>query len=431
MTDHGQSRKVAFASLLGTTTEYYDFFIYGTAAALVFNQLFFPSYDTFVGTLLSFATFAVAFIARPIGGVVFGHYGDRIGRKAMLVITLLGMGGTTFVIGLIPSYDAIGIAAPILLVVLRTLQGFCLGGEYGGAVLMTVEHAAADRRGFLASWVQLGAPFGLIAANVVFLLVADLSPEAMLSWGWRVPFLASALLVILGVAIRLTIGESPSFEQVKQAGAVSRAPLLVVVRDSLPVVLLTAGATISVGVTFYGTTVFGLSYGVSELGKSKSEMLLVVVIGMAFTAALVLLFGRLSDRVGRKPIFVAGQIGLILLAFPWILLSDSPSFAMTLAGYLLIFIPYSATWATMGALLAEVFDTRVRYSGLSLGYTLGNIVGAAFAPIIAANLLEFTGDITAVGWYMVAAAAISTLAALRLRPDLHATQEASRPAVLE
>ncbi|HVW42927.1 MAG TPA: MFS transporter [Amycolatopsis sp.] len=404
--------RVALAGLTGTTIEYYDFFVYGTASALVFGKLFFPGYDAFTATLLSFSTFAVAFIARPVGGVVLGHFGDRIGRKAMLILTLTTMGLSTLLIGLLPGYESIGVAAPILLVVFRFIQGFSLGGEYGGAVLMTVEHAQENRRGFYGSWVQLGAPVGLVLANLAFLAISGLSGDAMLTWGWRIPFVASAVLVGVGLIVRLTITESPSFQQVKEQGAVRKLPILTVLKHHPKQVLLTAGASISVGVTFYSTTVFGLSYAVNTLGKSSQAMLVVIVASMVLTAAGVLFFGHLSDKVGRKPVFIGGLVGLVVCAFPWIWLTGTHSVVLTLAGYLLIFIPYSATWGTLGTFLAEAFSTDVRYTGLSLGNTVGYIAGPAFAPIIATNLLKSTGSYASVGWYLVIAAVLSGVAAV-------------------
>jgi MFS family permease len=401
--------KVALASLAGTSIEYYDFFIYGTAAALVFNRLFFPSFDPLVGTLLSFSTFAVAFIARPIGGIVLGHFGDRVGRKAMLIITLTTMGASTLLVGLLPSYDSIGIAAPILLVALRFIQGFSLGGEYTGAVLMTSEHSQADQRGYFGSWVQTGAQFGLIIANLVFLAVSGLSHKQMLAWGWRVPFIASVALVALGFFIRLRITESPTFQKVKEEGRIEKAPLLTVLRESPGTILLTAGASISSGVTFYGISVFGLSYGVSTLGLSNAQMLTVLIVSAALCIVLTLYFGRLSDRLGYRPVFVGGLIGTAVVAVPWGLLVGTGSFGGVFAGYLLIVIPYAAQWATLGVFFSRAFEGQVRYSGMSLGYTLGLILGGGLTPIIFANLVQMTRSILGVAGYLGAAGIVSAV----------------------
>ncbi len=395
---------VALASLAGTSIEYYDFFIYATAAALVFNRLFFPTFDPTVGTLLSLTTFAVAFIARPLGGIVLGHFGDRTGRKSMLVFTLTTMGAATVLIGLLPTYDSsIGVAAPILLVVLRFIQGFALGGEYTGAVLMAAEHTQGQRSGFFASWVQTGAQFGLIIANLVFLLVAGLSEEAMLSWGWRVPFLASLLLVAVGLFVRLQIGESPEFERIKEQRRIERSPLLTVVRQSPGTILLAAGASVSSGATFYGLTVFGLSYGVQVLGFSRAEMLSVVILSAAVCIALVLWFGALSDRFGVRRMFVTGLVGTAVVAVPWAVMSGAGSFALLAMGYLFVIVPYSAQWATQGVFLSQGFAGEVRASGMALGFTLGLIIGGGFTPIILTAIADRGGLVGAAGYIAVAA----------------------------
>ena len=399
---------VAFASLIGTSVEYYDFFIYATAAALVFNRLFFPAFDPTVGTLLSLATFAVGFVARPLGGVVLGHFGDRVGRKSMLVFTLTTMGAATVLIGLLPTYESIGVAAPVLLVVLRFVQGFALGGEYTGAVLMATEHTRGRRSGFFASWVQTGAQFGLIIANLVFLAIAGLSEEAVLSWGWRVPFVASLVLVVLGLFIRLRIAESPEFERIKDERRVEKLPLMTVLRQSPGTILLAAGASISSGVTFYGLTVFGLAYGVGVLGFSRAEMLTVVIVSAAFCIVLVLLFGASSDRLGVRRVFVAGLVGSAVLAVPWGLLADSGSFALLVLGYLLLIVPYAAQWSTQGVFLSRAFAGEVRASGMGLGFTLGLILGGGLTPIILTAVADRAGMIGAAS-YIAAAAIVSAI----------------------
>ena len=310
-------KKVAAASFIGTTIEWYDFFLYGTAAALVFGELFFPESEPLVGTLLAFGTYAVGFAARPIGGVVFGHFGDRIGRKSMLVLSLLIMGVATFLIGVLPTFASIGIMAPILLVVLRFAQGIGVGGEWGGAVLMSVEHAPKGRRGFFGSWPQMGVPAGLLLSTGVFALVQAMTSEAaFMSWGWRVPFLASAILVGVGLFIRLKIMESPAFERVKETKTEAPKPIVDVVRKYPREVLTAMGMRVAENGCFYILTVFVLAYGEDELGLAKGTMLTGVIIAAAIGLVTVPLWGALSDRVGRKPLYLAGAVVTTLWAFP-------------------------------------------------------------------------------------------------------------------
>jgi MHS family shikimate/dehydroshikimate transporter-like MFS transporter len=298
-------KKVAAASFIGTTIEWYDFFLYGTAAALVFGDLFFPEAEPLVGTLLAFSTYAVGFVARPIGGVVFGHYGDRIGRKSMLVLSLLIMGIATFLIGVLPTYASIGVIAPMLLVVLRFAQGIGVGGEWGGAVLMSVEHAPQGRRGFFGSWPQMGVPAGLLLSTAVFAFVQAVTSEAaFMSWGWRVPFLASIVLVGVGLFIRLKLMESPAFERVKETKTEAPRPIVDVVRKYPREVLVAMGMRVAENGCFYILTVFVLSYGEEELGLGKSTMLTGVIIAAAIGLFTVPLWGALSDRIGRKPLYL-------------------------------------------------------------------------------------------------------------------------------
>ena len=310
-------RKVALASFIGTTIEWYDFFLYGTAAALVFNELFFPEAEPLIGTLLAFSTYAVGFAARPIGGVVFGHYGDRIGRKSMLVLSLVIMGVATFLIGCLPTHASIGVLAPILLVVLRFAQGIGVGGEWGGAVLMSVEHAPKGRRGFYGAWPQMGVPAGLLISTSVFAIVQGVTNEAaFLSWGWRVPFLASAVLVIVGLVIRLKLMKSPAFQRVKETKTEAPKPIVDVVRKYPREVLVAMGMRVAENGAFYILTVFVLAYGEDELGLSKNTMLTGVIIAAAIGLVTVPLFGHLSDRVGRRPLYLAGAVVTTLWAFP-------------------------------------------------------------------------------------------------------------------
>src|SRR3712207_2605342 len=302
--DEGQRvsiRQVAFASMIGTTVEWYDFFLYGTAAALVFNQLFFPEYDPLTGTLLAFGTYAVGFFARPVGGIVAGHYGDKIGRKAMLVLTLLIMGGATFLIGLLPTYESIGIWAPILLLFMRLLQGFGIGGEWGGAVLMAVEHSPANRRGFYGSWPQIGVPAGLLLANLVFLLVnRSMSEEAWLAWGWRIPFLLSIILIGVGMFIRLRISETPAFNRVRETNTEASMPIVDVLRTYPKQVLQAMGMRIAENGAFYVFSVFVLTYVTESLGMESSTAQTGVLIAAAIGLCSLPFWGWLSDRIGRR-----------------------------------------------------------------------------------------------------------------------------------
>jgi MFS family permease len=411
MKTRGDSKSVAMACFIGTSIEWYDFFIYGTASALILSKLFFPSFDPAAGTLLAFSTFALAFIVRPIGGLIFGHFGDRVGRKALLVSTVILMGLATTAIGLLPTYAEIGVAAPLLLVLLRVLQGISVGGEYGGAVLMAVEHSEPGRTGYYGSWVQMGSPAGLILANAVFLSVTQLSDDALFSWGWRIPFLLGSLLLIVGLVIRLRISESPRFEEVKEQGEIVKVPALVVLRQYAGRVLLTAGAYFGTGVVFYGSSIFGLSYGIEKLGFSRSQVLSFVLIGQVLAFFAMPLFAMLSDKVGHKPVFLAAQVGMAALVFPWLWLYGTGNFGWSLLGFLLLYLPYSASYGTMAAFFAHVYETRIGYSGLSLGYQLGTVFGSGFAPMIALWLLQQTGTMTAVGLYMIGAVAVSLLCA--------------------
>jgi MFS family permease len=408
-----QPRKAAAASLVGTTLETYDFFIYGTAAALVFNQVFFPALGGLLGTLVSLSTFAVAFLVRPIGGIIIGNLGDKVGRQPMLVLTLVAMGLATLLIAVLPGYDTIGVAAPIILILLRLVQGFALGGELSGATVLTMEHSDPSRRGFFGSWVQAGGPLGLVVANLVFLPIAALPQDDFLSWGWRIPFLMSAVLVVVGYVIRRRVEESPTFEHVKQTGEVDRSPLVTILREHPARILLVAGAVLSVGVTFYMMAVFGLTYTTATLGLPRATILLIVLVTMVIDTAMIIAWGYLSDRLGRARVFTGGIIGMAVLALPWLLLVSTGQPGLIFLGYLLIAVPHAATQATSALYFAELFTAAVRYSGLAVGYNVGMIAGSAIAPIVAAALIAASG-VLAVGLYMVAMGLISLGSALVL-----------------
>jgi metabolite-proton symporter len=418
-------RRVVVASLVGTSLEWYDFFIYGTAAALVFNQLFFPTFEPLVGTLLAFTTFAVGFVARPLGGIVFGHYGDKVGRKNVLVATLLLMGIATFLIGLMPTYAAIGVWAPILLVLLRFLQGLGLGGEWGGAVLMTLESGHGSRRGLNASWPQVGVPIGLLLANgMLSLMGAVTSDEAFLAWGWRVPFLLSGVLVLVGLWIRLTIAESPAFEQVEAKQVKARAPIVDVLRSYPRQVLLAIGARVGVDVAFYLFVLFITTYIVTYLGLPQSYALNAVLIAAAFQVLFIPLFGALSDRIGRRPVYLAGAIGAAAWTFAFFALLDTGSFALIVLAAVVALLLHAAMYGPQASFIAEMFPTQVRYSGASMGYQLAGVIGGALAPIIATALLSRYDTSLVVSLYAVVALAITVLCVVIARETAKADLDA-------
>ena len=384
--------QVALSGLIGATVEWYDFFLYGTAAALVFGQLFFPSSDPLVGTIAAFGSFAFGYLSRPVGAVVFGHYGDKIGRKAMLILTLLIMGIATFLIGLLPTYDAIGVWAPILLLVLRFFQGIGLGGEWGGAVLLAVEHSPRNKRGFYGSLIQIGAPAGLLLGTGAFLIVSNLPEEQFLSWGWRVPFLVSVLLIGVGLFIRLKIMETPAFSQVKESGTEARMPMVEVFRDYPKNVLLTMGARLSEGQVFNIFAVFAITYATTQLELTRSTVLYGVLIGAAVECLTLPFFGAFADRFGRRPVYMGGAAFCALFAFPFFWLLDTENTLLIWLALALGFaIGHSAMWGPQASFFSEAFGTRVRYSGTSFVYQFSGIASSALTPLIATALLGWAG----------------------------------------
>lgn len=422
-------KRIVAASLIGTTIEWYDFFLYGSAAALVFNQLFFPGSDPLVGTLLSFLTYAVGFAARPLGALVFGHYGDRVGRKKLLVLSLLMMGGATFAIGLMPTHATIGTAAPILLTVLRLIQGFALGGEWGGAVLLVSEHGDAERRGFWASWPQTGAPAGqLLATGVLSALTALLSDAAFVSWGWRIPFLLSGVLVIVGLWIRLSVDESPVFkaalaqaEERKAAatGETEKTPIVAVLRHHWRDVLVAMGARMAENISYYVITAFILVYATTAAGLSKQTALNAVLIASAVHFAVIPAWGALSDRIGRRPVYLIGAVGVGAWMFPFFALIDTATFGNLLLAVTVGLVLHGAMYAPQAAFFSEMFATRMRYSGASIGAQFASVAAGAPAPLIATALLADYDSSTPIALYVIAAALLTVVAIICARETRH------------
>lgn len=385
-------RRVVTASFVGTAIEWYDFFLYGTAAALVFNKLFFPNFDETTGTIFSFATYAIGFFARPLGGVICGHYGDRIGRKSMLVTTLMMMGLATFAIGLLPTYETAGILAPALLVFLRFVQGLGVGGEWAGAVLMVVEHAKEEKRGMYASWVQAGVPAGMLLSTGVMSLFNLMPQESFFSWGWRVPFLLGILLTGIGFFIRMQVLESPVFEQSKKEKPSPKMPVLEVLKTHPRNVLLAMGARLAENAFFYIFTIWVLTYVTQKFGLPQSTPLNGVLLGSAVQLVTIPWFGAVSDRFGRRPVYLGGAFFLVLLAFPFFWLVDTQNTALVWTAIILGMIGHSAMYGPQAAFFSELFGTRTRYTGTSLGYQLASPLAGGLAPLIATALLEWSNN---------------------------------------
>ncbi|MFI6325326.1 MFS transporter [Nonomuraea sp. NPDC050556] len=418
-------KKIVGASMIGTTIEWYDFFLYGLAAASVFPKLFFPTADTFVGTMLSFLTFALGFGARPIGGLIFGHYGDRIGRKTLLVVSVLMMGGSTALIGVLPTYEGVGVAAPVMLVALRLIQGVAIGGEWGGAVLIVSEHGDSDKRGFWASMPQAGVPIGNLLATVVLAIMSGVqSEEAFLSWGWRVPFLLSGLLVLIGFWIRMSISEPPVFE----ASEKTRLPIVDVFRFHWRQVLGAIGARLVENISYYVITAFVITYATAPaIGLSKSFVLNCLIVASVAHLITIPMWGALSDRVGRKPVYLFGAAGVGLWAFAFFPLVDSGSPVNVTIAVTVGLVLHGAMYGPQAAFFTELFGTNVRYSGVSVGYQLASIVAGAPAPLIAVALLKSSGSSLPISIYLAIAAVLTILAVVLVKEtrgrDLATLQE--------
>ena len=417
--------KVVFASLIGTAVEWYDFFLYGSAAALVFGTLFFPKSDPVTGTLLAFGTYALGFAARPLGGIVFGHYGDRVGRKKMLVVSLMVMGLATVAIGLLPTYASIGIAAPVLLLACRLAQGFAVGGEWGGAVLMAAEHGDDARRGFWSSWPQAGVALGNLLATGVLWILAAVQPDAAFNaWGWRIPFLLSAVLVLIGLWVRLTIEESPVFRESQAGLAAKRAetphqPLLEVIRKYPREVLLAMGMRLAENISYYLFTVISITFLTTYAGSADDRGLILsaLVIGSVVHFVVIPAIGALSDRVGREPLYLIGAVGVAVWSFMFFDLIGSRSESKIILAVVVGLVLHALMYSPQAAFFAELFGTSVRYTGASVGYQLASIFAGALAPIIALKLLGTVDEsnTTAVAIYMTVASVITIIAVLAAR----------------
>jgi metabolite-proton symporter len=401
---------------VGTSLEWYDYFIFASAAALVFNKLFFPSFDPLTGTLLSLATFTAGFVVRPLGAMVFGHFGDRVGRKQALTISLLIVGASTFLIGVLPTYASVGVLAPILLVALRMTQGFALGGEWGGAVLISMEHGDQRRRGLFATGPQLGVPIGnLLSAGVFALLVLVLSEDQLLAWGWRVPFLLSGLLLGVGLYVRLALEESPAFVKASRRQEIVKAPVVETVRRYPRPLLLAIGARLGTDIAYYIFAVFILVYGTEELGLSRSQVLNGVLIGSAIQLFLIPWLGSLSDRIGRRAIYLVGAVAATAWVFAFFPLMDTKQIGWVYVAAAGGFIAHGVMYAVQSSFIAELFPAQVRYSGTSMGYQLESIIGGGLAPIIAVALLSGTGGTLAISLYTAAALAVTAVCVLVAR----------------
>jgi len=408
-----KSKKALIASLIGSTIEYYDYLLYGTIASLVFNKIFFPNFDPTVGLLLSYASFGIPFICRPLGGVFFSHIGDRVGRKNTLVVTLALMGISTVLIGFLPDYNTIGIWAPILLITLRMIQGIGIGGEWGGALLLAVEYSPEEKKGFAGSVPMMGASLGMLLGTLTVSIMTLLPEDQFLSWGWRVPFVLSILLVWVGLWIRKGLGETPAFEEAKKTGNIAKMPIVETFRKHWKSVLLTIGVKLMDSGPFYFFATFIIAYATQYLGMDKVSVLNAITIGTLCATFVIPITGMLSDRYGRKPLFIIGTVGMMLFAFPYFyLLSFKTFFWLTVAtGIAMSF--WAMITAVIGTLFSEMFSTNVRYTGITVGYQMGSAVAGGTTPLIAASLISaFQGSWVPVAFYLIGMGVISLVCCL-------------------
>jgi metabolite-proton symporter len=422
-----QRRRAVVASTVGTTIEWYDFFLYGTAAALVFPQLFFPGSSPYAGVLAAFGTQFVGFAARPIGAAIFGHYGDRVGRKATLITTLMLMGVATFLIGLLPTHATIGVAAPVILTLLRLVQGIGVGGEWGGSVLLSMEWGSVKRRGFMASWPQVGVPLGLLASTGMVKLMSSATGDSFETWGWRVPFLVSIVLVGVGLYVRLRVMESPDFAAVKQTQTVVKRPVWEVIRTQPREILTSAFIRMSEQAPFYLFITFVLTYGTKEVGFSRDQLLNYTLVAAALGLFSVPFFGHLSDVIGRRLMYGIGIVATALFAFPYFALLNTRTAEMALLAIVVSLIVHDMQYGPQAALIAENFGTNVRYSGAGLGYQFASVIAGGPAPLIAAAILNNTGSSIGISWYIVGCCVVA-MVALILMPRRE--QPAADPAIV-
>ncbi|WP_078394930.1 MFS transporter [Shouchella patagoniensis] len=415
------SRKALIASLIGSSIEWFDYFLYGTVAAIVLNQLFFPSYDPVVGVMLAYVTFALPFFIRPLGGVIFSHIGDKIGRKKTLVITLSLMGGATVLIGLLPTYEMIGVWAPILLITLRCIQGLGIGGEWGGALLLAVEYSPKKKRGLFGSVPQMGVTIGMLMGTLAISVMSLLPDEQFMAWGWRVPFVLSAVLVFLGLWIRKSLDETPSFKEAKESGNIAKVPLFDTFRYHWRSVLIAVGAKIVETGPFYIFSTFVIAYTTTYLTFDRLTALNAVTIGTLAATLMIPLMGSLSDKVGRKPVFICGTIGMILFAFPYFyLLSLGSTLWLFVATVVALGIFWAPVTAVLGTMFSEIFSANVRYTGVTVGYQIGAAVAGGTAPLLATYLLNtFNNSSVPISLYIILAGVISIVAVLATRETRH------------
>jgi MFS transporter, MHS family, shikimate and dehydroshikimate transport protein len=415
-TERTKMNAIVFASCLGTIIEWYDFLIYATAAALVFNKAFFPTFDPLAGTLAALGSYAVGFLARPLGGALFGHFGDRLGRKSMLVLTLFIMGISTFCIGLLPTYASIGVLAPILLILLRIIQGIGLGGEWGGASLMVLEHAPSDKRGFYTSFVQIGFPIGLVLATLVFSLVSKLPDADFAAYGWRIPFLVSIVLLAIGTFVRSRVPETPVFEDLRARDGLSSNPVGEAISRNTKTFLIAVGLKLSEVSWVYMLTVFVVVYATTKLGLPKPLLLDAVLYAALLELISLPLFGWLSDKIGRRPLYILGALFTILFAFPLFWMLESKSAAVIFIAIVIAMnFGHGLMFAAESCYFPELFGPRVRYSGASFGFQVSAAIGGGFAPIVATAMAGYIGGTTGVSIMMIVLGLITLSAALAAR----------------